>query len=220
MPEVQTMALPERRRTLLLQGEVRMTSSRRRGHALHAVLLVPVLVSTLSALGQSPFRLEGAYVYPNRVAVSGMADITRWLAVRLSLLSAYWSSDTSRRDFTLEGGSGFSAFEDVGLVVSPWRDRLRVQPYAFGGIGAKFADADLTSRGIELGFVELKGTYGIGVEPLLFFLPRAPSLFLELGQTFSGKKTTVFGLPQTDPYPWWWIQDLMPVTRIAAGIRL
>jgi len=185
-----------------------------------AVLSVLVLCSAAFALGHSPFRLEGAYIYPNRVAVSGMADITRWLAVRVSLLSAYWESDTSYHDFVVVGGSGFSAFEDVGLVVSPWRNRLKVQPYAFGGLGVTFGDHDNMSRGIEVRTLWLRGTYGVGVESLLFFLPHAPALFLELGQVFSGMQTTLVGLPGLNQWPWGWIPELKAVTRIAVGVRI
>lgn len=184
------------------------------------IIVVLVLCSTVSALGHSPFRLEGAYVYPNRVAVSGMADITRWLAVRVSLLSVYWTADSTTHDFVSVGGTGFSAFEDAGLVLSPWRGRLKIQPYAFGGIGAGFVEHVNEQRGLITRSVLLHGTYGLGVEPLLFFLPHAPALFLELGQLFAGSQTSVIGLPQLTQPTWWWLPELHAQTRIAVGIRI
>ena len=185
--------------------------------AYSAILIVLVMCSTLFALGHSPFRLEGAYVYPSRVDVSGMADITRWLAVRVNLLSASWSGDSSLRDFGVEGGSGFSTFEEAGLVLSPWRKKFRIQPYAFGGIGASFADHDNLVMAIETRTLTLQGSYGLGVEPLLFFLPEAPVLFLEIGEVFGGSITGIIGLPQL-PNPLW--PKLGTKTRIAVGIRL
>ena len=185
-----------------------------------AIIVVLVLCSTLSALGHSPFRLEGAYVYPNRVAVSGMADITRWLSVRLSLLDVHWSVDSALRYVRAKGGSGFTTFEEAGLVLSPWRDRLKVQPYAFGGLGISFADSNDMRHGIQISKLALQGSYGIGVEPLLFFLHRAPALFLELGQTFGGRQTTIHGLPQLPLPPWYWVPELKAVTRIAVGVRI
>jgi hypothetical protein len=147
-----------------------------------------------------------------------MADITRWLAVRLNLLSISWSADSASRDFGVEGGSGFSTFEEAGLVLSPWRGKLKVQPYAFGGLGVSFVDHALRGIGVETRTVEVRGSYGVGVEPLLFFLPHAPALFLELGQVFGGGNMFVVGIPYEGGANWWWAR--LSNTRIAVGVRL
>ena len=185
-----------------------------------AIIVVLVLCSTLSALGHSPFRLEGAYVYSNRVELSGMADITRWLAVRVSLLSAYWSVDSDDRYFGLESDAGILAFNAAYLMVSPWHRRLRIQPYAFAGLGARYWQGTGVTQGETDEMLIFRASYGVGVEPLLFFVPHAPALFLELGQVVTGSNMVFQGVPH-DPYPpLWWLENLRTGTRIAVGIRI
>jgi hypothetical protein len=180
-----------------------------------AAILVGVFSSSSVAIGGSPFRLEGAFVTPKTLRVSGMVDFTRWLSARLCLVSVRLPPNFSVSLALPSGADAFSVdFPDQAcLICSPWRGRLKVQPYVFAGLG--FGYAQYTDPKTDSGFSILlrTATYGVGVEPLMFFLPRAPALFLEAGQAFYQEALSFLPGQRVNV-------GLHPVSRVAVGLRI
>jgi hypothetical protein len=172
-----------------------------------AALVLVGLFSGVMALGSSRFRLEAAYVSPDSdyFRISGMVDITRWLTARLSLIEV-----RPPPDFGLSIANPVAQYYPMDgptLILSPWRGRSKVEPYLFAGIGFH-AQSQVQQNAT---FQTLYGTavYGLGIDRLLFFLPHAPSLFLEVGQSvFSGTWSHHF-----------WDLVIGPDARIVAGLR-
>jgi hypothetical protein len=186
------------------------------------LLLVGWSVTCVWSLGSSRFRLEGGYVLSNRAEISGLVDITRWLTARVCLADAWWSSDSRASDvgvsFALPGGAEFSPLNEASLVLSPWRDRLKVKPYAFAGAGLYLERHYNAAHQMGTLTMSARANYGLGVEPLLFFWPRLPSLFLELGESVSGSNMVIFGNSGDSGSPW--LPYLKPEVRIAVGLRI
>jgi hypothetical protein len=179
-----------------------------------ALVLVGIFSGTM-ALGNSPLRVEGAYVPPSHFRLSGVVDITSWLAARVCLLNVYLPPEFSISFGFPAGAEAF--YGDVSdwasLICSPWRGKLKIQPYAYAGLG--FGYYRCVDPETDSGFTVLLGTatYGLGVEPLLFFLPHAPPLFFEIGQAFYQEAFSFVPGRQVS-YP------LNPHVRVAVGVRI
>lgn len=175
-------------------------------------LLILVVSSSVMALGASPFRIEGAYALTNgRGALSGMVDFNRRLAWRLHL--AEFGPDY----LSLGPGLVSPGTSEMAVVWSPWRDRLSVEPYCFGGLGGRYerhrhGDTTSTRVGVALPF-------GFGVERLLFFWPKAPSLFFETRLLLYGDQTTVrheSSIPGTQRF----LPELKLEQELRIGVRM
>lgn len=171
------------------------------------VFLVVALCASGWALGNSPFRVEGAYApFDPTVAASGMVDLTRRVALRLRLAEFNFGS---RRGFVV--GLGEPGPNELNVLWSPWRDQWRVEPYCFGGAGLRCSNWE---RG-DTSFSQVRFALplGIGVEQLLFFWPEAPSFFIESRLLLYGDQTTL----TLNPAPG---QGLSPELKLEQQLRI
>jgi hypothetical protein len=149
-----------------------------------------VTFSLVVALGSSPFRLDAASAFSEQranIAVSGVVDLNRRLALRLCLLSVRFELGPYDNTEVCLGAPevlGVSAFDAANVLYSPFRDRWRVEPYVHGGLGFGYS---LVARGDSaLEQTALEFRLGLGVERLLFFLKKAPSVFIENTMVIGG----------------------------------
>jgi hypothetical protein len=169
------------------------------------VLMLTAVSSTARALGNTPFRLEGAYISPSWFQVSGMVDITRWLTARVGLADVSWYPDFRVNVL-------YPQHKVPCLILSPWRGRRGIQPYLYAGLGMDVRRKVSSEFRYAASF--LMANCGLGVENLLFFLPHAPSLCFEAGQYLVAGH---FWSPPPEQ-PWFKYPRFYP--QITVGLRI
>ena len=184
------------------------------------LVTVLVLCAGLWALGGGPIRLEGSIrVFElNDVAIKGMVDLNQKVAVRLCLLELQWGNG-----FGGGGGGGapealsVTGLHQAEVVYSPWRGSWKVEPYCFGGLGFSYAR---TSKNDTVTMTTaLSIPFGLGIEQLLFFWDKVPSVFFEFGTVTSGRQILV-EFEGSHSVGQRLLPELMMEARLGLGVRI
>jgi hypothetical protein len=157
------------------------------------IVLLVLAAGVARGIGSTPFRIdvltENGYARGCvNLTANGMVDINRRVALRLCLLNA-WVSFSPYDAYRVRLGApealGISGFNETEVLYSPFRDRWRVEPYIHGGFGF---DCSRSVRGdTTRSRTALEVRFGLGAERLLFFLKKAPSLFVENAMVLGGE---------------------------------
>jgi hypothetical protein len=176
------------------------------GRSIPAIMVFIALCGEASAIGNSPFRIEVGYSH-TLASAAGIVDLSRSLAVRLKLI-----------EVTLAPSNSFAVGipgSDGDIIFSPFRKKLPVEPYISGGLATSFLWIQDSSVAYRV--VDLYPTLGLGAERLLFFLPKAPSVFLELG-VIAGAHEVSYS--SSNAWPPWILPQILVLPRVTVGLRL
>jgi len=198
---------------------VNKTSNLKVGFFIRTTLFTLIISTSCYALRNIPVRIEGAYFpFDNSITLKGMIDIKRTLAIRLCLAGLKISPDIEL-NLGIPGVIGSSVVNNLDVVYSPWRGKMKIQPYCFGGCGFTYSKLTDNLRGRITESTEINLSIGVGLDSLLFFFPKIPALFLENRLLFSGSQIFTRGLTSVTNRPSL-LPELQLETTLGIGFRL
>jgi len=197
---------------------INKTSNLKVGFFIRVTLFTLIISTSCYALRNVPVRIEGAYFpFDNSITLKGMIDINRKLAIRLCLAELQVSPDIEL-NLGIPGIIGNSVMNNLDVVYSPWRGKMKIQPYCFGGCGFAYSKSTDNLRGRTTESTEINLSIGVGLDSLLFFLPKIPAIFVEYRTLFGGSQIFTHGFIETTNRPRL-LPDLKLETALGIGLR-